>query len=106
MRKRSRILRGVLAVTAIIAVVAVAMGIQANHARDQADKRFREATSLRLVSEAQPMLTGTRSGGAVRAYQQLVAARRLAQTPDDGPLVNALVETVNLSATRSPANPG
>ena len=96
LRKRSRILRGVLAVTAIIAVVAVTMGMQANHARDQADKRFREATSLRLVSEAQPMLTGTRSGGAVRAYQQLVAARRLAQTPDDGALVNALVETVNL----------
>ena len=62
----------------------------------QADTRFREATSLRLVSEAQPMLAGTRPGGPVRAYQQLVAARRLAQTPDDGPLVNVLVKMVNL----------
>ena len=42
------------------------------------------------------MLAGARSGGAVRAYQQLLAGRRLAQTPDDGPLVNALVKTVNL----------
>ena len=96
LRKRSRILVALLAVTAIVAVVAVALGVQANHARQQADARFREATSLRLVAEAQPMLAGTRPGGAVRAYQQLLAARRLAQTPDDGPLVNALVKTVNL----------
>ena len=63
LRKRSRILVAVLAVTAIVAVVAVALGLQANHARNQADARFREATSLRLVSEAQSMLAGTRSGG-------------------------------------------
>ena len=65
-------------------------------ANSQADARFREATSLRLVSEAQSMLAGTRSGGDVRAFQQLLAARRLAQTPDDGPLLNALVKMVNL----------
>ena len=54
-----------LAVTAIVAVVAVILGVQANHApTPQADTRFREATSLRLVSEAQSMLAGTRSGGA------------------------------------------
>ena len=59
-----------LAVTAVIAVVAVILGVQANNARHQADARFREATSLRLVSEAQSMLAGTRSGGDVRAFQQ------------------------------------
>ena len=37
LRKRSRILIAVLAVTAIIAVVAVILGVQANHARKQAD---------------------------------------------------------------------
>ena len=42
------------------------------------------------------MLAGARSGGKVRAYQQLVAGRRLAQTPDDGPLLNVLPEMVNL----------
>ena len=96
LRKRSRILITVLAITAVIAVVAVLLGVQANHARKQADTRFREATSLRLVSEAQQMLTGTRSGGSVRAYQQLVAARQLAQTPDDGPLLTVLPEAFNL----------
>ena len=34
---------------------------QANHARKQADARFRVATSLRLVSEAQPILQGALS---------------------------------------------
>jgi hypothetical protein len=90
LRKRSRILIAVLAITVVIATVAVVLGVQANHARKQADARFRVATSLRLVSEAQPILQGALSDSRVRAYQRLVAARRLAQTPDDGPLVDAL----------------
>ena len=45
------------------------------------------------------MLAGTRSGGPVRAYQQLVAARRLARTPDDGPLLDVLPKMVNLVKT-------
>jgi WD40 repeat protein len=65
-------------------------------ARKQADMRLRESIALRLVSEAQPMLAGTRSGGPVRAYQQLLAARRLAQTPEDGPLLDVLPEAFNL----------
>ena len=65
-------------------------------ARKQADMHLREATALRLVSEAQAMLAGTRSGGQMRAYQQLIAARRLTQTPDDGPLLNVLTEMVHL----------
>ena len=103
LRKRSRILVTVLAVTVVIAVVAVILGMYANHARKQADSArgqvvsdFRNATSLRLVSEAQAMLAGTRLGGKVRAYQQLVAARPLAQTSDNGPLLNVLPEMVNL----------
>ena len=103
LRKRSRILAAVLAVTAIIAVVAGFLYVsadkaqqQAEKAQQQADTRFREATSLRLISEAQPMLAGTRPGGEVRAFQQLLVARQLAQTPDDGPLLNALVKRINL----------
>ena len=94
LRKRARILITVLAVTAIVAVVAVILGVQANQARKEADTRFREATSLRLVSEAQSMLAGTRSGGDVRAFQQLLTAHRLAQPPDDGPLFSALIEKI------------
>ena len=54
LRKRSRILITVLAVTAIVAALAVILGVQANHARKQADTRFREATSLRLHRKESP----------------------------------------------------
>jgi WD40 repeat protein len=94
LRKRSRILVALLAATAIVAVGAVALGLQANQERKRSDERFREATSLRLVAEAQPMLAGSRAGGAVRGYEQLLAARGLA--PDDGPLISALVKVGNL----------
>ena len=63
LRKRSRILITVLAVTAVVAVEAGILGVRASNAQHQADARFREATSLRLVSEAQPVLAGARSGG-------------------------------------------
>jgi WD40 repeat protein len=96
LRKRFWILIAVLAVTAIVAVVAVALGVQADHARKQADTRFRESTALRLVSEAQAMLAGTRPGSPLRAYQQLLVGRTLAQTPDDGPLLTVLPEMISL----------
>jgi len=95
MRKRSKVLIAVLAVTAIVAVMAVILGMQANTARNQSDARFREATSLRLVSEAQSMLAGNRPGGDVRAFEQLLVGQQLARTPDEGPLLTALVKRVN-----------
>ncbi|MDH6247818.1 TIR domain-containing protein [Mycobacterium sp. OTB74] len=97
LRKRSRILAAVLAVTTVIAMVAVVLGVAANNARNQADSarretdaRFREATSFRLVSDAESMLAGSRAGGSIRAYQQLLASRQLVQPPVDGPLLTAL----------------
>ena len=65
-------------------------------ARQQAEA-IREATSLRLVSEAQSMLAGTRSGGDVRACQQLLVARRLAPNADEGPLFTALAKRATCS---------
>src|SRR6185312_1169927 len=85
LRRRSRILIAVLTVTALIGGAAVYGFLtatnarhQADVARNQADARFREATSLRLVSEAQSMLDETRSGGPLRAYKQLLVGRGLA----------------------------
>ena len=69
---------------------------QADSAREQADAHSATATSLRLVAEAQGMLAGTRAGGDARAFQQLVAARRLT-TARRRPALNAVVPT--------PANP-
>jgi WD40 repeat protein len=93
LRSRSRILRTILAATTIVAVIAIAAAVTAVIERHQAQTRFREATSLRLVAEAQGMLAGARPGGDVRAFQQLLAARYLTQTPDDGALYSAVVKT-------------
>ena len=106
-RRRLQALVGILAIVlAIVSALGVVAVIQGNSARteraealyqrDQADARFREATSLRLNSEAESMLAGTRSGGSFRAYQQLTAARRLTQTRNDGPLVDALTAATSL----------
>ena len=52
LRKRSRILRAVFAMTAVVAVVAVGGFVFAMSARGQAQDRFRQATSVRLASDA------------------------------------------------------
>ncbi len=38
------------------------------------------------------MLAGTQPGGDARAFQQILAARTLTTTPDDGPLYSAVVQ--------------
>ncbi len=43
------------------------------------------------------MLGRTRAGGDVRALRQLAVARRLSQTPGDGPLLSVLED---ISSTR------
>ncbi len=94
--KRSRILVKALAVITVVAVIAAVVGfVLAWQVKREKDRMFREATSLRLVAEARSMLAQTRPEGDVRAFQQLVAARRIAQTPDDGPLREALMDKMN-----------
>jgi WD40 repeat protein len=101
LRSRSRILRTLLALTAIVAVIAVVaavIAVNASHraalAEQQAGTRLREAVGLRLVPGAQGMLAGTRLGGDARAFQEILAARSLAATPDDGALYSAVVKRV------------
>ncbi len=55
-----------------------------------------EATARRLVADAQPMLAGARSGGDVRALQQLIAAHALAPKPVEGALIDAAITRRNL----------
>ena len=92
LRKSSRILRGVLAVTLVIAAAAVLLYVQANHARREADTRAREATALRLTSEGESMLAGVKGGGDVRAFKQILAAQHVASTADEGALFTAVVK--------------
>jgi WD40 repeat protein len=100
LRKRSRVLRAVLAGTALVAVIAIIGGVvavigftQARRATIQERARFRESTALRLAAEAQSMIAGTRAGGDVRAFQQLLAAHAMAPTDAEveGGLLSALI---------------
>jgi WD40 repeat protein len=92
LRKRSRVLRAVLTATALAAIVAVVVSIVAIHTQHQATARFREATALRLTSEALGILAGTHPGSDAQAFQQLLAGRSITATPDYGALYSAVVE--------------
>jgi hypothetical protein len=71
LRKRSRILRAVLAATAVIAVIAVVGAIVAviavRRATTAQHQVLQEATAQKLIAQAQGMLSGIYPGGDVRA---------------------------------------
>ena len=87
---RSRRLAIAAAIAVVGAIVAVNFYTQANSAQRQTHDMFREATALRLNSEAADMLAGTINGGDVLAFQELLAARTLVGTPDEGALLQAV----------------
>ena len=91
--KKTRTLRAVLAITSVVAIVAI-IGVFAffdkNH---ESEKRFHEATALKLIAESQGMLTDTRSGSDARAFQQILAAQAISDTTDDGALYSAVART-------------
>ncbi|MEO3756818.1 TIR domain-containing protein [Mycobacterium sp. B14F4] len=95
LRRRSRILRVVLAVTAVVALVAAAGLVYAMSARDQAQERFRQATSVRLVSEANAILDSSRPGTDAKALQQLLAANALSPNTLEEELYSVAVRTFN-----------
>jgi hypothetical protein len=63
---------------------------EAQAAADRAHAVIREATALRLTSEAQAMMSGAQPGGDVRAFQQLLAAHALSSAGIDAALQNAV----------------
>ncbi|OBH07196.1 hypothetical protein A5696_02360 [Mycobacterium sp. E2699] len=96
LRRRSRVLRAVVAGTAVVAVIAVVgailaatASVHARSARRQAQSRFLDATAVRLRAEAGDIFTRSAPGGDVRAFQELLAADTLANTHDDRPLLHA-----------------
>src|SRR4029079_3420885 len=95
LRKRSRILRAVVAITAAVAVVAVVGLVYAISARHQAQDRFRQATSVRLASDADGMLNDTRPGSDARAIQELLAANALSPNTFEEDLYSVAVKTFN-----------
>ncbi len=104
-RRRSWQVKIVQALIVVLAVLALTSTVLAVNKSRQALYLGRELTSRNLATEAQSMLAGIRSGGDVRAFQELVVGRRLAMMPDDGPLISALVKritTIKIAETTSP----
>jgi WD40 repeat protein len=93
-RKRSRILIAVLAITVVIATVAVVFFVRANSATKRADERTREALALKLTAQGQAMLAGSQGGGDVRALQQILAGQQVMST-DTGALFTAVVQRLD-----------
>ncbi|GAA1259395.1 nSTAND1 domain-containing NTPase [Arthrobacter pascens] len=93
LRKRSRVLKIVLASAVVIALIAVASFVWASFAEREATARDREATALRLVSEGLSMLEGTRNGGDANGLKRILAAQAIASTAGGE---SALLSAVNM----------
>jgi WD40 repeat protein len=91
LRRRSQILRVVLAATVVIALVAIAGFVLASNAKRDATDRAREATALQLAGEGQAMLAGARPGGELQGMQLMLAAQALKQTPEGDRAVDSSV---------------
>ena len=82
LRRRSRILRAVLAGTAIIAVIAVIGAVVAVVMFNRATRAARDALAAQLDTEATAVFSrGTVGGNDVRALAQTLAAKRLRSDP-------------------------
>ena len=82
LRRRSLILRIVLAVTVGVAAAAVYGFVMATKATHQAQQRNREALALSLTAEAQAMLAGVQGGGDIEALQKVLAAHDIMSSPN------------------------
>ncbi|HEY7051156.1 MAG TPA: TIR domain-containing protein [Mycobacterium sp.] len=106
LRRRSRVLRAVLAATAIVAVIAIVVGVMAVVARKQAQDRLQQATGLRIAGDGQAMLAGNRPGGDILALQLLTSAATLAPDAVYAAVYSAAVsraETLKIIETRANA---
>ena len=97
MRRRARILLAVALVAVVAAVVAVVGIVQSNTAKHQAQASARQAVALRLVSDAADRLAGHRSGGDIRAFQELLAAHALAGSTADAGMLDAVLARATTS---------
>lgn len=103
LRKRTKVLRGVLALTLVVALVAVIGFVlaviarnDANEKRREADDRSREALAERLTSQGQAMLAGGQPGSELQAIDKLLAAQHISTNPNIGALVTALSNKAKL----------
>ena len=91
-RLRTAAVAGLVVLTIVAVVAAVVAVIQ----RQEALRQRNQAIAQRLNSDTQSMLAfASAGGGDTRAFQQLLAARTLVDTPDNGALLHALAMRFN-----------
>jgi WD40 repeat protein len=91
-RRRFRRLRaGAIAGLVLLTVISVVAAGSAIAQRQRAIQQRNTAIALRLDADAQSMLAGARSGGDIRAFQEVLAARTLA-TPDQATLLHTVAQ--------------
>lgn len=105
-RKNTVRLASLLAVTVVAAIVAVGFLIYARGQRDMARLHAREATAEKLTSGALAILAGTSNrGDDARAFQELLAANKLATAPSEVPLLEALTLRASTDRILTQKNP-
>lgn len=105
LRRRSWITTALAVLAVIVAVVAVVAFVQARSARSEAQRRFLDATSARLVTDAQGVLTGSRQGSEVMAFHLLLAADSIAAAPAAGALYTAILQNQRLQKITEASTP-
>ncbi len=99
LRKQGHVLRAVLAVTLVVALVAVGGLIYANNKRIEAEKGRRAALAAQLTSQAQSILAGGQPGTSTEAITKVLAAQDISSAPDRGEMLTAFNRTARLKST-------
>jgi WD40 repeat protein len=94
LRRNALRLRLVLAVAVVVALGAVAAFIWAFHSQTVARSNAQNATAQKLTAEAQSLLADVSGGNDndLQAMQKLLAANKLADQPNEQPLLDALIK--------------
>jgi WD40 repeat protein len=97
LRRRSTALATALALAALSLVVTAGLALYSREQARLADEGARKSVALAATGQALRMLTNELDGGVERAYQQLIAAHRLAPSAEtQGALLTALMSSPSL----------
>jgi len=102
LRKRTRVLWAILAITAIVAIIAVGGGLAALWARNEANQAALKASAERIAGDALGILNRDRPGGDVQAIQEMLAASVLSPAISGDDAVAAAVKLSWASKLISP----
>ena len=88
-----RLRRAAIISLALLSIIAITAAVIAFIQRQSAIHQRNEALARQLVSEGQAMLAHIREGSDARAISEILAARKIADKPDEGAVLSALQST-------------